>query len=84
MHIIEDFHAFGKNFAYEVIGGMLQLDNMHEHKYKENDNFNRALSRRKELRLVLEGGQEDEQVEADSEPAPVEREERIYGPFIPR
>lgn len=98
LHIIEDFHAFGKNFAYEVIGGLLEIGDMHEHKYKKNVSFDSALKRRKEVRLVFEvqHGVEDDDLEPVIDILEAKRpkttnlplpddEGVIYGPcFIPK
>ena len=55
--IIEDNHAFGKNFAYQVICGVENRESYefrNINKNRDSDDFENCLRRRKELRLLIE------------------------------
>merc|ERR1712207_9926 len=55
--IIEDNHAFGKNFAYQVICGVENRESYefrNINKNRDSDEFENCLKRRKELRLLID------------------------------
>lgn len=63
-HVIEDNSLFGKNFAYQVICGVENVDFFEMrnlNKNRDNDELESCLKRRKELRLILDEIDEQEE-----------------------